>query len=357
GEYGSGEDEPDAPTAFPRDKVRYLDARELEIPYWLLSYAELIELLIDTDDPNASIQIAYLRGQVLNLKREAARDSDLGHVTVDSPVYFSLKELFEAFEKANRETTAFGKNKTPLYGKFDQLLVRLQSLFNDTRYDFLLQPKKRQTSESLAQLMRDFVGLGDPAANVTVLDLSAVPFDVAPIVTAQIGRLAYEFNYWNPRCDEFPILLVCEEAHEYIPRLGNPLHQQARRTIERIAKNGRKYGVGLCVISQRPHELSETVLSQCGTFLCLRISNPDDQEYVRKLVPDAARGILASLTALARGEVIAMGEAVPMPVRFRVTRPDPPPDSSDIDYAKQWAAGPRDISVEALVSRWRRQTR
>jgi DNA helicase HerA-like ATPase len=127
--------------------------------------------------------------------------------------------------------------------------------------------------------------------------------------------------------------------------------------MERIAKTGRKYGVGICVVSQRPHELSETVLAQCSTFVCLRISNPDDQAYVRQLVPDAARGMLESLPTLAQGEAIVVGESVPMPMRVQIYRPDPPPNSSNIDYAGEWVHGPEEISVEDMVDRWRKQQR
>ena len=357
GEYGSKEWDPDTSPPFPADKVRCIQAADLEIPYWLLTYEELIELLIDSDDPNASVQIAFLRGSLLELKREANSHLKLGHITVDSPIYFSMDELLERFKFANETTSDFGKTKTALTGKFDQLLVKLQSRLNDTRYDFLLRPKKRKSSESLPGLLRDFVGLGDQNAKVTVLDLSSVPFDVHPTVTAQIGRLAFEFNYWNPKCREFPIFVIAEEAHSYIPRATAGGHHGTRRSFERIAKAGRKYAVGLCVVSQRPNELSETVLSQCSTFVCLRITNPDDQEYVRSLVPDSARGILEALTSLAPGEAISTGEGVPMPVRFRVTMPDPPPNSQDIEYADMWVRGPQDIDVEHIVDCWRRQRR
>ena len=127
--------------------------------------------------------------------------------------------------------------------------------------------------------------------------------------------------------------------------------------MERISKNGRKYGVGLCVVSQRPHDVSETVLAQCSSFICLRISNPDDQEYVRSMVPDASRGTFSALTSLSKGEAIALGEAVPMPVRFRMNRPDPPPNSTDIDYSDKWRNESNDINVEKLVSNWRSQER
>ncbi len=359
GEYGTKEWDPSTSPPFPADKVRCIKASDLEIPYWLLTYAELIELLIDPDDPNASVQIAFLRGSLLELKREANEHLDLGHLTVDSPVYFPLETLFERLKLANETTVDFGKSKTALTGKFDQLLVKLQSRLNDTRYDFLLRPQKRNSSESLAGLMRDFVGLGEERAKVTVLDLSSVPFDVHPTVTAQIGRLAFEFNYWNPKCREFPIFVVAEEAHSYIPRASSGVtgHHGTRRSFERIAKAGRKYAVGLCVVSQRPNELSETVLSQCSTFVCLRITNPDDQDYVRSLVPDSARGILEALTSLAQGEAIAAGEGVPMPVRFRVTMPDPPPNAQDIEYAEMWARGPAEADVEHIVDCWRKQRR
>jgi DNA helicase HerA-like ATPase len=357
GEYGTKDWDPTTTPPFPADKVRCIKASELEIPYWLLTYEELIELLIDDDDPNASVQIAFLRGIVLELKREANEHLDLGHITVDSPIYFSLDELLKKFKYANETTADFGKSKTALTGKFDQLLVKLESRLNDTRYHFLLKPEKRTSSDTLPGLLRDFVGLGEQNAKVTVLDLSSVPFDLHPTVTAQIGRLAFEFNYWNPRCREFPLFLIAEEAHAYIPRVSAGGHQGARRSFERIAKAGRKYAVGLCVVSQRPNELSETVLSQCSTFVCLRITNPDDQAYVRALVPDSARGILEALTSLAQGEAIATGEGVPMPVRFRVTMPDPPPNAQDIEYAGMWAKGPEDTDVEHIVDCWRRQRR
>jgi hypothetical protein len=357
GEYGTKEWDPSTTPPFPADKVRCIRASDLEIPYWLLTYEELIELIIDADDPNASVQIAFLRGVLLELKNEANEHLDLGHITVDSPIYFSMEELIRRIKAANETTADFGKTKTALTGKFDQLLVKLLSRLNDTRYDFLLKPEKRTSSESLPGLLRDFVGLGDPGAKVTVLDLSSIPFDIHPTVTAQIGRLAFEFNYWNPACREFPLFLVAEEAHAYIPRAHISGHQGTRRSFERIAKAGRKYAVGLCVVSQRPNELSETVLSQCSTFVCLRITNPEDQEYVRALVPDAARGILEALTSLAQGEAIATGEGVPMPVRFRVTMPDPPPNAQDIEYADMWSRGPQEIDVEHIVDCWRRQRR
>ncbi len=357
GEYGAKEWDPDTKPPFAEDQVRCINASELEIPYWLLTYEELIELMVDQEEEDASVQIAFLRGAVLELKREANEHLGLGHITVDSPIYFSMDALFKRFKDANEQLADFGKKQTALSGKFDSLMVKLQSRLNDTRYDFLLKPVKRISSETLPDLMRDFVGLGEPKAKVTVIDLSSVPSDIHPTVTAQIGRLAFEFNFWNPKCREFPLFLICEEAHAYITRDTSTEHRGTRRSFERIAKAGRKYAVGLCVVSQRPHELSETVLAQCSSFICMRITNPDDQEYVRALVPDSARGILEAMTSLAQGEAIATGEAVPMPVRFKVTMPDPPPNAQSIDYAGMWTRGPVDTDVDHIVDCWRRQRR
>ena len=170
--------------------------------------------------------------------------------------------------------------------------MRLDSRLNDVRYDFLLKPQRRDSSESLSELLKDFVGLGEPKSSVTIIDLSSVPFDVRPPVAAQIGRLAFEFNYWNPQYREFPILLICEESHIYIPRSGEAQFRGSRKSMERIAKEGRKYGVGIGIVSQRPHEVSETVLAQCGTFLCLRITNPNDQNYIRSLAPESERNLI-----------------------------------------------------------------
>jgi len=343
--------------AFDEDVARYIDARDLEIPYWLMTFGELVDLLIDSSDEHASTQIAFLRDTVHDLRNKSNTHLDIGHISIDSPVYFSLDDLYEQFNIANKMTTNFGKTKGVLTGQFDQFLMRLQSRMNDVRYNFLLKPVNRTSSDSLAGLLRDFVGLGEPRAQITILDLSTVPFDVRPTVSAQIGRLAFEFNYWNPHYKDFPLLLVCEEAHAYIPRDTGSQYEGTRASMQRIAREGRKYGVGLAVISQRPHELSETVLAQCSTFICLRLTNPDDQDYVRDLVPEAQRDLIDILTSLGPGEAMAMGMAVPLPTRVQFFAPDPTPNSADVDFHKHWINGPDDLDIDDIVSRWRRQDR
>jgi hypothetical protein len=345
--------------AFTEQQARFINAVELEMPYWLMTYGELCDLLIDRTEFAAHNQTAFFRDTLNTLKQAEGRELGLPRTTVDTPIYFSLDDLRGMIQVENErmEKGKQGLRKGPMHGNFDRFLMRLDSRLNDIRYDFLLKPSSKNTSDSLQDLLRDFVGLGTPRAPITVIDMSPVPFDVRPTVTAQIGRLAFEFNYWNPRYFEFPILLVCEEAHAYIRRESDAQYEGARRSMERIAKEGRKYGVGLTVISQRPHELSETVLSQCGTFICLRMTNPDDQDYVRKLVPEAERDLINTLAGLRRGEAMVLGEAAALPVRLLFDPPDPTPRSEDVDFYKQWREGPEDLDVAEIVDRWRRQDR
>jgi len=346
--------------AFDDAIVRHVDARELEIPYWLLTYAELCDLLIDQTDYSAHNQVAAFRDVLGRLRDAEGTRLCLQRTTLDTPVFFDLTSLRAEIESINGQVSGKTPGKLingPLTGKFDNFLMRLDSKLNDKRYDFLLKPQVRTTSASLTDLLREFVGLGEHKVSVTVIDLSSVPFDVRPTVSAQIGRLAFEFNYWNPKYREFPILLICEEAHAYIPRESLSQFAGSRKSMERIAKEGRKYGVGLGVISQRPHEVSETVLAQCGTFICLRITNPQDQAYVRSLVPESEGDLVSVLAGLGRGEALVLGEAVPLPTRLQFDEPSPTPNSDDIDFYNKWKDGPEDLDVDEIVKRWRDQER
>ena len=357
GEYCWKHDDGNRHYAFADTIVRHLDARELEIPYWLMTFAELCDLLIEHSEREATNQTAFFRdclfeGRTLE-NQKATPALGLARVTVDTPIYFSLDDLIAKVRAKNVERV--GNRQGPMFGDFDRFLMRIESKLNDTRYDFLLKPKKRNTSASLSAMLRDFVGLGTQKAAVTVIDLSSVPFDVRPTVAA--GALAFEFNYWNPKYREFPILLMCEEAHAYIPRASESQFAGSRKSMERIAKEGRKYGVGLALVSQRPHEVSETVLAQCGTFICLRITNPDDQAYVRSLVPESEGDLVSVLAGLGRGEALVLGEAVPLPTRLQFDKPNPAPNSDDVDFYAKWIDGPKDLDVDAIVKRWRSQER
>jgi uncharacterized protein len=359
GEYCWGKEDKKS-YAFDEEIVRHIDARELEIPYWLMTYAELCDLLIDQTDYSAHNQTAVFREILSELRNAEGKVLKLERTTLDTPIFFDLLTLRKSIEERNGLVISESTGKLikgPLTGSFDNFLMRLDSKLNDVRYDFLLKPKKRNSSTSLSDLLRDFVGLGSKKTAITIIDLSSVPFDVRPTVAAQIGRLAFEFNYWNPQYREFPILLICEEAHSYIPRDTENQYAGARKSMERIAKEGRKYGVGLMVVSQRPHEVSETVLAQCGTFICLRITNPDDQSYIRSLIPESEEDLVGVLAGLGRGEALVLGEAVPLPTRVQFSQPNPTPNSDDIDFYTKWKDGLTDLDVDEIIRHWRTQQR
>ncbi len=357
GEYCWRDEQGVIQSAFADDQVSYIDATEMEMPYWMMTYAELVDLFINRGDSGASIQMSFMREVIQQLKRKEAKLIGLASASIDTPIYFSLAEMYMQFKAANEERKEFGKIQGVLFGQFDEFLIRLQSRFNDVRYDFLLKPKISNNSASMVDLLSQFVGLGVKKANITVIDLSSVPTDVRPAVCAQVGRLAYEFNYWNPKRREFPITLICEEAHAYIPREKGGQYDGTKRMMERIAKEGRKYGISIGVVSQRPTELSDTILAQCSSFICLRTSNPDDQNYIKGLVPEAEGDLTDILSSLGVGEALILGDAAPLPTRVQVYRPSPEPKSNSVDYFTSWCEGPDELDVTEIVQLWRTQTR
>jgi hypothetical protein len=193
---------------------------------------------------------------------------------------------------------------------------------------------------------------------MTVLDLSGLPSEVLSIIVGVLCRLAFEYKYWDRDPNLLPLTLVLEEAHNYLPRTDDARDRVCLDRVERIAKEGRKYGVNLIVVSQRPSEVSETVLSQCGNFVVLRLTNPSDQAYVRRLLPDFLAVAVDMLPYLRTGEAVLSGEAVEIPTRVRIQRPDPPPRSNDVRYLDGWTVGlPADYTPKEVVRRWRSRLR
>ena len=252
--------------------------------------------------------------------------------------------------------TGLKKLKDPLHGQFTRLLMRLGSRMNDRRYDMIFNPKIYTNSASMNDLFRTFLGeRKENRKKIVVVDLSPVPFDVRGTIISLLLRCVFDFAYWYFRVNEkqYPIAIFADEAHIYLS--DDTRNDATRHSAERIAKEGRKYGVSLNVISQRPREVSSTIMSQCGSFLCLRISNPDDQTYVRNLLPDSVRGITAVFASLRRGESILIGESIMMPTRMILDKPEPKPNSNDASFVRQWNEDPEEINVEAVLSAWRSQ--
>ncbi len=244
----------------------------------------------------------------------------------------------------------------PFYGQFTRFLVRLDSRLNDKRYEFIFKPKVFRTSETLKTMLTRIFGL-DSKKRITVIDLSGAPFDVVNVIVSLLGRTIFDFNVWNRHRRDFPVMIVFEEAHNYLPSIATLSNRSAKKTVERIAKEGRKYGVGCMIISQRPAEVSETILAQCNNYVTMRLTNPNDQNYVKKLVPDALASLIDILPSLRQGEALFLGDAAPLPVRVMIDFPSPAPNSSDIMFYERWKHCEYETNVSDVVERWWRQER
>ncbi|MCX6843744.1 MAG: ATP-binding protein [candidate division WOR-3 bacterium] len=348
GEYAS---------AFP-EKVTLIEADKVELPYWLLSFDEFQDLTIDMNEFSAKNQITILRDALVRA-REGTVGSDRlrkgERVTADSPVFFQLEDMLGQIRNWNIQMVPNNDGDMqpgPLYGEFDRFLLRLDSKVSDPRFRFMFSPSTYTNNDSLVGLLRNFLSI-DTGNSMAVVDLSGVPTEAVGVVAAVVSRIVFEFNLWNPERDRFPILLVLEEAHNYVPNRNDYKLQAAKTAIERITKEGRKYGIGTIIVSQRPKELSETVLSQCNSFIAMRLTNPEDQAYVRKLVPDSLSGLMDMLPSLRTGEALILGDCVALPTRVMIDCPNPKPMSSDVEFAKWWSNGIKEMDVDRIIRRWR----
>ncbi len=209
--------------------------------------------------------------------------------------------------------------------------------------------------EVVGQLMRIPVK-GKPLA----IWISGVPSEITDVVVSLSCRIIFDFAVWSHRDRMPPVLLACEEAHRYVPADERIGFAATARAITRIAKEGRKYGLALALISQRPSETFREALSQCGTVFALRLGNEMDQDYVARTVPDAARGMLSALPSMPTQQAIVSGEGVPIPMRIRLDNlpANRRPRSAGAEFSKAWQTDSSDAALrDEGVRRWRQQTR
>ena len=270
-----------------------------------------------------------------------------------------------------------GEIAHPLYHqKLNGLIDLIDHKLNDRRYDFLLRPIEQagrseqflrnipqakhaselDWSQALGWLVRILTGQLNPRRNLTIVDLSGIPFDIVDLTVGLLTRIIFDYNFYSPADQRRPVALVYEEAHNYIPR-ENHRDSFARVAVERVAKEGRKYGVSCIVISQRPSELSHTVLSQCNNLIVMRLSSPEDQQYITKVVSDQFSELIKLLPTLRAGEAFVIGDSVAMPLRTLVQLPDHLPSSEDIDFFKRWSQKFQATPPEQVIQHWWRQDR
>lgn len=311
-------------TAFPN--ATCLDVSNLILPYWLLNSEELQELFIDTE-ANDHNQRNVFKEAVINSKTTHFHGSDeqKERINFDSPLLFDINNVLDFARAKNEERIPGAKSGTdkagPLFGQLSNFISRLENRINDKRLDFLMG--QRVLAISFEETLKQFIGYGDTRSNITIIDLSGIPFEVLSITVSLISRLLFEMGYYYTRIrhletppesinNDTPFLLVYEEAHKYVPNSDLSKYRASRESIERIAKEGRKYGITLLLASQRPSEISETIFSQCNNFITMRLTNPNDQNYVKRLLPDTMGQLINKMPTLKSGECLLIGDAVYM---------------------------------------------
>jgi uncharacterized protein len=336
-------------------RAELLNPGNLKLPYWLLNFEEIAEVLVSKDSPErAYAESAILRSAILDARRGAfGREVNTDHITVDTPCPYRLSELVRLIKEA---MGAF--NKAESTAPYQHLIARIDSITTDKRFDFMFS--SFMVSDTMAQVLSRILRIPVNGKPVTIIDLSGVPSEIVDVTVSVLCRLVFEFALWSPRDKAPPILLVCEEAHRYVPRDDQAAFAPTKRSIARIAKEGRKYGLSLCLVTQRPSELSISSLSQCNTIFALRLGNEHDLTFVRHAIPDSARWLTDAMPALNTREAVVIGDGVPVPmhIRFDELAPADRPASTTPAFSEAWQ---RDVADDGLIAetieRWRFQMR
>lgn len=342
----------------------------IHLPYWLLAYEAMVSMFVDRSDQNAPNQAMLMSRTIIEAKRnylEAGKHAEvLDNFTIDSPIPFSIADVIERLDELDTELIPGARAGTekagPFNGKLSRLIERLKNKQTDRRLGFLFQaPADTMEFDWLDKLVAALVAgtkdQADKLGGVKIVDFSEVPSDMLPLIISLVAKLIFSIQQWTPTENRHPIALFCDEAHLYIPERQSSSGGEAFAVdaFERIAKEGRKYGVGLVVISQRPSEVNRTVLSQCNNLVAMRLTNGDDQNVVRRLLPDSLGGFSELLPVLDTGEALVVGDASLLPTRVRVQRPKSQPNSGTVPFWDRWSEDKEIAKLADSVASWRKQ--
>lgn len=330
----------------------------LMIPYWLLTYEEMQALLLDRSDTNAPNQAMLLSKKVNESKESKVVGTEYARkITLDSPVPYDLKDVLKALKQLDEEQVPAqkaGSTKAgPFNGKLTRFNQRLENKLQDKRMGFMFSlSDEEQRMEWFTEFCKKLMGNDVDKKNcIKVIDFSEVPSDVLPLVTGLITRIVFSVQQWSDTEHRYPIALLCDEAHLYVQQMESrdSIAEIGLKSFERVAKEGRKYGVGLVIISQRPSEVNRTVLSQCNNFVSLRLSNIEDQNVIKRLLPDNLGNIADNLSMLDIGEAIVVGDATLLPSRIKIDDPSIVPSSQTIQFWNEWDADNNKQELEKAV--------
>jgi len=366
-----GEYEPLKSSGFQHIKIAgpndVSEAGILFLPYWLLTYEEMISLMLDRSDNNAPNQAMAFSNAVIEAKRknlEAIGEKNMASsFTIDSPVPYKLSELLVEFKRLDEEMVpgARAEKQGPMNGKLTRFIQRLESKKSDKRLNFLFNESPAVLNynymEHLSKVLMHSSSL-QINKGVKIIDFSEVPSDVLPLMVSLVGRLIFSIQQWIIKEARHPIALFCDEAHLYLPeKTRSSLEDAGLQNFERIAKEGRKYGIGLVVISQRPAEVNRTILSQSNNFIAMRLTNAEDQAVIKRLLPDSLGGFADLLPILDIGEALVVGDASLLPSRIKITKPENKPNSATIDFWDEWQKTSTPDVICAAIEALRKQSR
>ena len=341
--------------AFP-DQAELIDPTSLNLPHWLLNFEESAELFIGRTEYAATNQSSILKNLIRVARQECSLDGiEKEKVTVDTPVPYKLGTLIANIDNIIENETAKA-NREP----YLKIKNKIETLRQDNRFSFLIRPDENVKDE-LVTIIGNYLRIPVSKKPLSIIDLSGVPSDVVDVVVSVLCRIIFDFAIWSTRPVKIPIALVCEEAHRYAPSREGSAFQPTKKALSRIAKEGRKYGVGLGLISQRPSELDISVLSQCNTLIALRMSNEQDQNFVRRALPDTLHNLVNVLPTLRTQEALVVGEGSVVPVRlsFKNLPKTGQPRSTNVPFTQCWKdeiKSPENY-MKDVIRRWRLQER
>lgn len=329
------------------------DVSNLAMPYWLMNFEEHCEVILTTSGAERQMDADILAKCLLAARQKNRAAEAVARITVDSPIPYVLSDLTTIIQ------TEMGKlDKASNSAPFLRLKQKIDEIRSDPRYHFMFSGML--VGDSMKSFIQRIFRLPGDGRPISLIDVSGVPSEITSVVVSVLARCVFDYAIWARGRVQHPVLLVCEEAHRYVPSDRSTQNGPVRKILERIAKEGRKYGVSLGLITQRPSDLAEGVLSQCGTIISMRLNNERDQAFVRAAMPEGARGFLDSIPALRNREAIICGEGVPIPIRvaFDELEQDLRPASNDPVFSELWRrTGDEDAMVEHVIGRWRNQGR
>jgi len=347
-----------------------LNSGVLHLPYWLLDYEALVSLFVDRSDQNAPNQSMIMTRAIVDAKKcmldPVEHKGILDNFTINSPVPFNINAVLDEIKKLNEEMVEGSNKRTkqgPYYGKLSRLIGRLEAKRDDRRLAFLFQPPDECMDMPWLEKMVHTISAGrgaqeDKSGGVKIIDFSEVPSDVLPLMVSLLAQIVFSASLWTVTEKRHPIAIICDEAHLYIPER---MHADSSGTVaveifERIAKEGRKYGIGLVVISQRPSEVNRTVLSQCNNVVAMRLTSGDDQRVVKRLLPDSLGSFGDLLPILDVGEALVVGDASLLPTRVRIAEPTMKPDSQTVAFWDRWNDESPISDIPNAIRSWRQQS-